>query len=157
MELSIGITLAVILAFVAAFFGWRQRATLANLRHDVHIAPDDRQYYVKQVRRRLICSVLLLALAGMIAGWFFLDHDVAALRPAEGQPLSDEAKASIRFIATYWIAALGLVLVILCLASFDFMATARFGMRRMPQLENDRRTILEMEAAKLRRRRQEMN
>src|SRR5687767_13185426 len=157
MELSIGISLAAILVFVAVYFGWRQRATLAQLRHDVHMAPEDRLYYVKQIRRRLICSVLLIVLAGMVVGWFLLDRDVAALRPAEGQPLTEEAKDAIRFIGGYWIIALGLVLIILILASFDFMATARFGMRRMRQLENDRRTILEMEAAKLRRRRQEMN
>lgn len=157
MEFSVGISLAAILVVVAVYFGWRQRTTLAQLRHDVHIAPEDRLYYVKQICRRLICSVLLILLAGMVVGWFFLDHDVTALRPAEGQPLTEEAKDSLRFIATYWIVALGLVLVILLLASFDFMATARFGMRRMRQLENDRRTILEMEAAKLRRRRQEMN
>lgn len=157
MELGIGISLAVVLVFVAVFFGWRQRTTLAQLRHDVHIAPEDRLYYVKQIRRRLICSVLLILLAGMVVGWFFLDHDVTGLRPTEGQPLTEEAKDVIRFVATYWIVALGLVLIILLLASFDFMATARFGMRRMRQLENDRRSILEMEAAKLRRRRQEMN
>ncbi|MCI0680738.1 MAG: hypothetical protein L0Y71_01425 [Gemmataceae bacterium] len=157
MEFGIGITLATILVVVAVYFGWRQRSTLAQLRHDVHIAPEDRLYYVRQIRRRLICSVLLVLLAGMVVGWFLLNRDVAALRPAAGEPLTEEAKASIRFIATYWIVALGLVLVILVLACFDFMATARFGMRRMRQLENDRRTILEMEAAKLRRRRQEMN
>ena len=39
-----------------------------------------------------------LVLAGMVIGWFLLDHDLAALQPAEGQPLTDEAKAAIRFI-----------------------------------------------------------
>jgi uncharacterized membrane protein YwaF len=121
------------------------------------LSADERLYYIKQVRRRLICSFLLIVLAGMLVGWFWMDHDLAAFEPKEGQPLSEEAKDTLRFITWYWIAALSVLLAVLFIASFDFLATARFGLRRMRQLEHDRRTILEMEAAKLRRRRQEMN
>ncbi|GEM_PF-5704214 len=157
MELGIGIPLAAIIVFVAVFFGWRQRYTLAQLRLDPQLAAEDRLYYAKQIRRRMVCSVLLLVFAGMLVGWFFLDQDVGALRPAEGQPLTEAAKASVRFITWYVIIALSVLMAILLLASFDFLATARFGLRRMRQLEHDRRAALEMEVTKLRRRRQEMN
>jgi hypothetical protein len=93
----------------------------------------------------------------MLVGWFFLDRDVAALNPAEGQPLTEEDKASVRFLTWYVIIALAVLMAILYLASVDFLATARFGLRRMRELEHDRRAALEMEVTKLRRRRQEMN
>ena len=157
MQLGIGISLAIILVFVAVFFGWRQRNTLAQLRLDQQLSSDEWRYFVKQIRRRLMCSVLLIALAGLFVGWFCLDHDMAALTPADGQPLTEEAKDTLRFLTWYWIIALSVLLAVLCLAAFDFLATARFGLRRMRQLEHDRRTILEMEATKLRRRRQELN
>ena len=157
MELGIGISLAMILVFVAIFFGWRQRYTLAQLRFDAQLSAEDRRYYIQQIRRRLVCSALMIVFAGLLVGWFLLDRDVSAFTPPEGQPLTDEAKESVRFITYYWIVALAVLLAILFLASFDFLATARFGLRRMRQLEHDRRAALEMEAAKLRRRRQELN
>lgn len=158
MELGIGIPLAAIIVFVALFFGWRQRYTLSQLRLEPQqYSAEDRTYYIKQMRRRLICSVLLLVFAGMLVGWFFLDRDVAALNPAEGQPLTEEDKASVRFLTWYVIIALAVLMAILYLASVDFLATARFGLRRMRELEHDRRAALEMEVTKLRRRRQEMN
>ncbi len=154
MELGIGLTLAGILIFLAVFFGLRQRHTLAQLRQDGQLSTDDRLYLVRQIRRRLICSVLMIVLAGLLVGGFFLP-EVAA--PAEGEPISEQAKDALRATSAYWIIALFVLLAILFLASFDFLATARFGMRRVRQLENDRRAVLEMEAARLRRRRQEMN
>ena len=157
METGIGLSLAAVLVFVAVFFLLRQRHTMAQMRQDAQLSSEDRLYYIKQIRRRLICSVLMLIFAGFLVGWFFLDRDVAALTPAEGEPLTEEAKDSVRFLTWYWIIALCVLLAILFLASFDFLATARFGLRRVRQLENDRRAVLEMEAAKLRRRRQELN
>lgn len=154
MELSSGIALAAVIVFVAVFFGWRQRYTLAQLRLDPHLSVQDRVYYVKQIRRRLFCSVLLLVFAGLLAGWFFLPTPP---EPIEGQPPTEEAKDSVRFITWYVIIALSVLLAILLVASFDFLATARFGLRRMRQLEHERRAALEMEVTKLRRRRQEMN
>ena len=55
MELGIGLSLAAVLVFLAVFFGWRQRHTLAQLRHDTQLSITDRRYFVKQVRRRLTC------------------------------------------------------------------------------------------------------
>lgn len=157
MQLGVGISLAAILVFVAVFFGWRQRLTLAQLRLDQQMSREDRLYYVKQVRRRLLCSLLLIVLAGLLIGWVWVDRDDAALRPAEGAALTEETKDALRFFTWYWIIALSVLMAILFLASFDFLATARFGLRRMRQLEHDRRAALEMEVAKLRRRRQELN
>jgi hypothetical protein len=108
------------------------------------------------VRRRLICSALLVVFAGILVGWLFLADRARALATVGGEP-SDEAKDELWFLALYWIGALLVLLAIMFLASWDFLATARYGFRRHKQLEQDRRAMLEMEAAKLRRRRQEMN
>jgi choline-glycine betaine transporter len=156
VELGVGLSLALVFALVGVYFGWQQRHTLAQLRSDTELSTADRRYLVKQVRRRLICSFLIIVFAAMLVGHFFLE-DINTLRPAEGEPLAEEAKDSLRFITWYWIVMLCVLMAILALASFDFLATARYGLRRVRELEHDRRTVLEMEAAKLRRRRQELN
>jgi hypothetical protein len=157
VQLPVGVALAFVLVFVAVFFGLRQRRTLGQLRGDTDMAEEERDYLTRQVRRRLFCSALLIVLAGFLLGWFFIEQDWPNLAPAEGEPLSDEAKDQVRFFVFYWIAALLVLLVILFLASWDFLATARYGFARQKQLEQERRAMLEMEAAKLRRRRQELN
>lgn len=156
MEFGFGIGLAAVLVFVAVFFGLRQRTTLAQVRRDPEMTADDRAYYLKQARRRLLCSVLLIVVAGLLVGWFFVD-DVSMRELPPGQEPSQEDKDAARFIALYWIVLLCVLMGILLLASFDLIATARFGMRRVRQLEQERRAALEMEAARLRRRRQELN
>jgi hypothetical protein len=157
LETSVGITLACVLVFVAAFFSLRQRRTLRLLRADSEMPEEERTYLTRQVRRRLTCSALLLVFAGILVGWLFLEDRARGLVPGTGEAISEEAKDELRFLTYYWIAALLVLLGMLFLASWDFLATARYGFRRHKQLEQDRRAMLEMEAAKLRRRRQELN
>jgi len=156
VELGIGLSLAAVLVFLAIFFGLRQRHTLAQLRHDTQLSITDRRYFVKQVRRRLTCSFLMIVFAALLVGQFFME-DINDLRPPQGQELTEEAKDSLRLITWYWIVMLCVLLAILILAIFDFRATGRYGLRRVRELEHDRRAVLEMEAAKLRHRRQELN
>lgn len=158
METAIGMTLAAVLVFVAVFFGVRQGHTLALARADSDMPEEERAYLRRQARRRLVCSALLLMLAGFIAVWFFIEPDPAQRQVrAPGEPLSQEAKDEVRFFVFYWISPLLLLLVVLLLAAGDLWATARYGLRQHRELEQSRRAMLEMEAAKLRRRRQELN
>ena len=157
METTVGIALACVLVFVAVFFGMRQRRTLALLRLDEEMSDTERGYLTRQVRRRLICSALLLVFAGLLIGWLFMREQITELLPAPGDPITEEAKDRLRFITYYWIGALLVLLAILMLASWDFLATARYGFARQKQLEQERRAMMEMEAANLRRRRQELN
>lgn len=156
MEFGFGIALAAVLVFVAVFFGVRQRTTLAQMRRDTQMSAEDRLYYEKQVRRRLLCSVLLVVVAALMIGWFFVD-DVSRSEFPEGRLPTKEEREAARFIAVYWIILLCILMAVLVLACVDLVATARFGMRRVRQLEQERRAALEMEAARLRRRRQELN
>lgn len=157
METVIGSVLACVLVFVALFFGWRQRRTMQTLRAEPFMADVERTYLAAQVRRRLVCSALLVVFAAFLVGWLFLQHRIGDLKPPEGQPVSEEAKEELWFLTFYWIAALSVLMAILVLATWDFIATARFGFARHKQLEQDRQAMLEDEAAKLRRRRTEMN
>ena len=157
METTVGSVLAAIVAFVAVFFALRQRRTLALLRLDEEMSDTERGYLTRQVRRRLVCSALLLVFAGLLVGWLLMRERVAGFVPEPGEPITDEAKDQLRFIVYYWIAALFILMAILFLASWDFLATARYGFVRHKQLEQERRAMMEAEAAKLRHRRQELN
>ena len=152
-----GTLLASVLVFVAVYFGLRQRRTFAQLRADTEMDAEERSYLARQMRRRLLCSALLVVLAALLIGGLFLDDRARALAPPEGEPLSQEAKDELRFLIYYWISALLVLMAALFLASWDFLATARYGFSRHKQLEHERRTMLEIEAANLRRRRQELN
>jgi hypothetical protein len=157
VETTVGILLACVLVFVAVFFGMRQRRTLALVRFDDEMSDTDRGYLTRQVRRRLICSALLLVFAGLLVGWLFMRERVVGFVPEPGEPITEEAKDQLRFVIYYWIGALFVLMAILVLASWDFVATARYGFARQKQLEQERRAMMEMEAAKLRHRRQELN
>jgi hypothetical protein len=134
-ELTSGIALAVALFGAAVFFAWRQKGSLQALRGPEVLSPEDRRYHRNQAWRRLACSLVMAVCAGLIAAWFVLE---------------DQLKQSLEWFAVYWIMVLVLVFAILCLAAFDFLAIARFGLRHHRQIQDDRRAMLESHAARLR-------
>lgn len=158
LELTLGIGLAGLLFGVAGYFTYRQQQTLQQLRHDTELTLDDRRYLHRQVVRRLFNSVLLVVLAGFLVGWFFLEPDMAELKPVDAAAeLPESAKEALRFFAYYWITALLVFLVVLVLAVYDLLATARFGARQRRQLEEDRRATLKAEVERLQRDRHRLN
>jgi hypothetical protein len=156
-EIIFGGILAAVLLGLAGYFAWRQKNTLGKLREQ-DLDPEDRLYIYRQVQRRLLCSVLMVVLAGMLVGWFFLESqvrsEVAGVQKVdEPGPPDAERRNTIRVFTFYWIAFLLVLLVILFLAAGDLLATARFGLRQQRRLEAERRTVLESETARLRRER----
>jgi len=152
-EYIFGVTLVLILLGSAGYFAWRQKRTLRSLADPNMLTPEDRLYVHKQVRRRMLSSVLMVALAGMLIGWFFIGRELnqpAPPRPVEGQAKPD---ASVHLITLYVIVALLILFGIVILAITDLMATARFGLRHQRRLENERREMLETQAAILRQQR----
>src|SRR4029079_3857426 len=128
------------------------------LREDPQISREDRRYTQRQDWRRLIGSAPLGVSAGMFIAGFCLDQQISQLPRVEpGAEVPESTKDELRFFTFYWITALALFLVVLVLAIFDLRATARFGFNQHKQLEQDRRAMLEAEAARIRRRRAEMN
>ncbi|HVI52708.1 MAG TPA: hypothetical protein VM661_15975, partial [Candidatus Sulfotelmatobacter sp.] len=58
-----------------------------------------------------------------------------------------------RFFATYWIAVLFVLFVLIALAGVDFWAIARYGARHRRQLKADHRAMLLADVARFRRQR----
>jgi hypothetical protein len=158
IELTVGISLAVLLVVVAVSFAFKQRQTLARLRHDTGLSLDDRRYLYRQVVRRLLSCLLLLALAAFLVGWFFLESGFEGMEPIEpGAAVTDSAKDSLWLRAYYVIGGLLLLMAVMALAVVDLLATARFGARHRRLLEEDRRAVLQAEVERLRRERHGLN
>jgi hypothetical protein len=148
-ELLIGFLLICCLLGLAGYFAWQQFVVRRGLALDRTLLAEERRYLIWQTRRRLICSVLMFLLAGFLVGWYFIDRNLpelqalAAAEPGKTHPL-------LELVAFYWAAALLNLFTIIILAAMDFFATARHGMHQRKLLEIERRTTLEMEAARLR-------
>ena len=160
-EIIFGSFLIVLLLALAGYYAWRQKNTLKLLRQQVDLAPEDRAYLHRQVRRRLLCSILMVVFAGLLVGWFFMSGDVHNLEPTEKQKLeagqqvatNPEQKESVQFFTLYVIMVFAVLFAILFLAALDILATARFGLRHVRKLEADRRATLDDQVALLRKQR----
>jgi hypothetical protein len=142
---TIGILIAGVLLALAAYFGWRQWVTWRAVRFDATLPADQRRFLLQQFQRRLLGSILLVLLAGMMIGALFLDFD-ALQTPAEDVPLIEReaaAKKTARILGSYTIAMLLLVLVMLVLAIVDFWATARFSFQQQKRLVREHHEKLE--------------
>ena len=169
-EKFVSLSLAIVLLAVAGYFAWRQRRTWHMLRggpgggaHGGNgtaegLTGDEKQFFLRQIRRRLTCSVFMAVFAVMLFGWFLVVDKVDALRPTmqenvvEGPevPAADPNQLLVQMVVFYWMAALFVLFIILALAAVDFMATTRYGMRQRRRLEADTQSILALEAARLR-------
>jgi hypothetical protein len=147
-ELAFGVILVLVLLGMAGYYVWRQRNTLRLLRNET-LSPEDRSYLHGQVRRRMLTSILMVVLAGMLIAWYFVEGSFRDMEPPAVQDakMNPEQKESLQLMVLYWVAALLVLLGILILAAVDLVATARFGFRHQRQLEADRRAMLEKQAA----------
>jgi hypothetical protein len=145
-----------LVVLVALYFAARQLRMLLALEREENLASLDRGYLINQGRRRFFTSVLMLIFAGLLLGAFFLFPPEPTVEGVPEVP-DEETKDAIRFFTGYWILTLCVLFMIVILAAIDLWATARYGFRNQQQLSQDRRAMLEEEAARLRRRRQELN
>ncbi|MBI3410203.1 MAG: hypothetical protein HY040_17825 [Planctomycetes bacterium] len=156
MELFFGIVIVLVLLGVAGYFGWLQIQNSQNLRRNRDMPAEERQFIRRQVRRRLICCVLMVIFAGCLAGWFFIEARLPE-RLANNPEEKPGDNPWVEMIVYYWTFALLVLFAILALAGLDAIATARYGLRSHRALENERRAVLEAEAARLRQQRHERN
>ncbi len=155
-EFIFAILLALGLVILAVYVIWRQRVTLRLLRGDAGLPAEDRRFLQRQVRRRVACSLLMILFAGFLAGWYFIESRLQ-FRPRPDEVEPGRTPPVVEFMTLYWSAALLILFAILVLAVFDFLATVRFGMAQRRLLEIERRTALEIEAARLRKQREGTN
>jgi hypothetical protein len=151
LDIAVGLAAAAVLLAVAFYFARRQRIVLQHMRFDAALTKDHRRYLLKQCWRRFFSSLLLVILAVMLVGSLFLDYEP---RPDVDR---EAARESVPFLIAYVIAMLLIVMAILLVAAFDFLATARFGVEQRKQLIQEHQELLAAELAQLRHRRADMN
>jgi uncharacterized membrane protein YjgN (DUF898 family) len=152
-ELAFGVLLILALLLLAGYFSWQQFKTRRALALDRTTPPEERGFLIRQTRRRLVCSVLMVLFAGFLIGWYFIDPKLRDLSAAAAEQEPGKTHPLVELVAYYWILALLVLFGILVLAGMDFFATARFGMHQRKILEIERRAALEIEAARLRKER----
>lgn len=155
-ELVIGGLLAFVLLGVAGFFGWRQIQNSQSLRTNRDLPAEERTFVRKQIRRRLVCCVLMALLALLLVGWYAIESQWPERLPHHPQEKARDNPWVEVFFA-YWAFFFFVLFSILALAGVDLIATARFGLRSHRRLEAERRAVLEAEAARFRKKRAERN
>jgi hypothetical protein len=160
-EIVFGILIVVVMAALGGYYAWRQWQTLRRLRADAAMPDDERRYQRNQAWRRLAGAVLMLALAGLFVGMFFLEGPANELlrqgeeaRANEEQPQLDESqKDFVRVWVGYWVVLLLLLLGLIGIAGYEFFAIRRYSVRQMRHIQAERRAMIAEETARLRRER----
>ena len=119
---------------------------------------EQRAYLWRQFQRRLVGSILLILLAGLLVGSLFLDFEPLR-KPIEQVPAAKQeaAKQAFRVVSIYWMTFLMLLLVMLAIAVFDFWDTARFGVQQQKLLFLQHQEMLEAELTENKHRRNGAN
>jgi hypothetical protein len=157
-QIIFGVLLVLILVALAGFFSWRQWRVLSGLRQVQDVSPEDRRYMRRQAWRRIACSLLMVVLAGLLAGHFRLEdraHNLIAegetnLQRGEKRELNAEEQQFLKTYYSYWLVTMLVLLGLITLAGFDFFAIRRYGRRHYRQIQADRRAMIENQLARLR-------
>lgn len=150
VETTVALAIAAVLFAVATFFLVRQKQTLAAIRYQTEMPAGQRAYLWRQFQRRLVGSMLLFLLGGLLVCSLFLDYEPLRQPLQELPPeQQDAAKQAFRVITIYWMTFLMLLMVALALAVFDFWDTARFGMQQQKLLFQQHQEMLEADLAEL--------
>jgi hypothetical protein len=157
-QLVFSVLLVVILVGMAAIFVWRQWLTLRTLGTAQDLSPEDRSYTRNAAWRRIIISILLLALAGLLVSALTLEPPTNELVKQgeeaksrnERPPLNDEQQQVWNRFNVHWLITLVVLLIVIALAGVDLFAIRRYGLRNFRKIQADRRTMIENQLARLR-------
>jgi uncharacterized iron-regulated membrane protein len=162
MEHVSTLLISLFLLAVAIFFAWRQWRTMRWLKTQTLSAEDVRYYRRRSIRRLLGCAVMIV-LAGLIGGLYFLDtineldrliaKGQQAQQDGAAAKLTEEEAAFLRFWFPYVGAIVCLLLVLMIGAVMDMWATRKYSFRHRKALRESSRAQLEAELAELRRQR----
>jgi NADH:ubiquinone oxidoreductase subunit 5 (subunit L)/multisubunit Na+/H+ antiporter MnhA subunit len=151
------LVLAGILAFLAIYSFRYQFQNFRRLRSQT-LASDDRRYLRNQIQRRSFNALLMLILAGMLAGAYLSGmqqhleqriQDLPQQREA-GQPPTEDDRQFVRSWSIYWLVAIAIVFTIMVIAILDYVATSLYGRQQLRLMANEHRTLLERDLAVLR-------
>jgi hypothetical protein len=117
------------------------------------LASDDRRYLRGVARRRTVNAVLLLMLAGMLAGAYLSGGQQELNRIAglqQQDPPGERTPEDDRFVkswAVYWIVFLVLLFFVIVIAGADYTATSLYARQQFKRIRNEQRTLLERDLA----------
>ncbi len=144
------------LVILALLFGCRQVVVAWQARRRSDLSDEDRAYLRGQSYRRLAGCALMLVLAGVLVGWFYLEPEyrrVTEERQDKSAPINPDEKEFVGQFVGYWGIVLGIVFVFGLCAVLDLLATLKYGIRKQRQLRTEHRAVMEEEVRRIRRQR----
>jgi hypothetical protein len=146
------IAASVIVTFtfgIVGYFGWQE---ISNLRRipTSPVSNDERRRTRFRAWRRLFCCFLLLLIAGLLVGNYFVDQSrVRIMEPGEetGVTMNEEQRQFWQFYSYYWIVICLLLLAVILIVGYDLWSLRRWGLNEQRRLNRDHREMLEHEVA----------
>jgi hypothetical protein len=159
-QIVFGVVLIVVLFATALYFVISQRRTLRQLADDPSLSSDELLFQQRQALRRLAAGIVMLLIAVLLFGALaFLEapaqarvNEIDALPDPENRPpLTPEQKTFDRIYGWTWMAILVLLLVLVLLGLWDYLANRRYGLQQRREINEARRKMIAREADRLRR------
>lgn len=167
MGQAFGLFLAALLVLIAVVTIRSQFKLFEELRAAPSMPEVDRNYLRKRGKRRVLNSILLFVLGGMLAYTYLSGNEAraeeigdrltAARLAAQENPNDADLKAQAvpteeekefrLFWASYWIVFLLILFVVFTLAIMDFWATRRYAVKEMKRIREDQKMLLERDLA----------
>jgi hypothetical protein len=157
-QIAFATVLVIVLVGVAVFFLWRQWLTFRQLRYGTDLSPEDRTFLRNQAWRRLVSSMLMLVLAGLLAFHFVLERpinellarDQAQLEQGKAPEQTDARRQLVNVYGAFWGLFLLALLSVIALAGFDYLAIRNYARRQYAKIREGRRVMIEEQIARLR-------
>lgn len=156
-QATLAYLIAAVLVGLSLYSGRQQWRTLRRLRSAEVIEATERRFLRTQAGLRSGCAVLMLVLAGLVAGAYAsgleerateLGRDLQAQRArGEAVVVTPEQQQFRKFYGGYWIAVLLVLLGVVVLAGSDIVAIRRHGRRQLRQLDDDRQEMIRQQVA----------
>ncbi len=158
-ELSIGVVLVVAIVLMGTIFAWKQWRNLRNLKNRDDLPKEDHTYFRQRALRRFFCSVVMVIVAGLLAGSYFLEAEYQKVTQevkqrsegTEKPAIEPEEKDFVRRFTAYWITALLFLLIFAVLAAIDIWATLKYGFQKHRHLQQTHRDQLQEAVQKFRK------
>jgi hypothetical protein len=156
-EPILGALIVVVLVVLAVWFGQKQIEVLRDRPAVDNLVPEDQRYVRRQAWRRLVGCGLMLALAGLLTGWYlfgfheFANELLALPEPVDGRSVrTPEQDQMLRYCLYYFIGAIAVLLGMLGVAALDLLSIRSYALRHHRQIMADRRAMIERQVARLR-------
>lgn len=161
-QIIFGAVLVLVLLFVAVLYLVRQVQALRRLRVTEEMALEERTYLHGRARRRLVTSLLLLVLGGMLLiDLVFLevpaqrlaDQRAKVQQQSDSPPFNEEQRSFARVYGWFFVLFLLVLMIVVFLAGLDYWTTRQYGLRQRRKLLDDRRAMIEREVTRMRQER----